>query len=354
VIYAVLLIFNNKKTGSMSMKIFGKDLNTDLVVIAEIGVNHQGDVEYAKELIRLAAGTGADAVKFQSYSPERFVSRDNPERFDRVTRFGLSEDDHHVLIAEAKKQGIAFFSTPVTDDWVPFLNENCEAFKIASGDLTFEPVIRAAAKTGKPVIISTGAANLDDIDAAVGWVRDEVGEDKLKDSLAIMHCICSYPAAVDQANILSVPFLKERYGLNVGYSNHVIEPEPSLAAVALGASIIEVHFTDKKTDRDFHDHALSFEPQELKAFIESAGLIRSALGSYNKTVQPCEVDLVPIVRKGLVAANDLPSGHVITRDDLMYCRPSIPFSSADVDVVVGKTLNDDVPKGYPFKQESFA
>ncbi len=334
------------------MKIFGKDPAQDLIVIAEIGVNHEGGIEYAKELIRLAATTGADAVKFQSYTPERYACKENMERFERVSRFSLSQEDHLGLIDAAKSAGIEFFSTPLSEDWVGFLNEHLNAFKIASGDITFEPVIRAVAATGKPFIISTGAANIEEIDRAVDWVKDEIGADKAKENFALMHCICSYPAPIEQANVLSVPFLAERYGLHVGYSNHVIEPEACLAAVALGANIIEVHFTDKKTGRDFHDHALSFEPQELTQLIKSANLIKKSLGSLGKFVQPCEQDLVPLVRKGVVAANDLRAGQVLSEDDLIYARPSTEFSSAELKDLIGKTLNQDIAAGHLIKRES--
>lgn len=333
------------------MKIFNKNPEDDLIVIAEIGVNHQGDVNYAKDLIRLAATTGADAVKFQSYTTERYASKENMERFERVGRFALSESDHLELIKEANNAGIEFFSTPLSEDWVPFLNQHTNAFKIASGDITFEPVIRAAAATGKPVIISTGTATIEEIDQAVSWVKDEIGEEKTKENLALMHCICFYPAPIDQANVRSVPFLAERYGLPVGYSNHVIEPEACLAAVALGANIIEVHFTDKKTDRDFHDHTLSFEPQELKTFIESATRVKSALGTYTKAPQPCETALIDVVRKGLIATKDLPEGHVITHDDLIYARPATGFTSAEKTNLVGKKLKTAVKDGHPFKRE---
>lgn len=335
------------------MQIFGKDPSRDLIVIAEIGVNHQGGLDYAKELIRLAASTGADAVKFQSYTPSRYASKENMERFERVSRFAFSQNEHLELIKEAQDAGIAFFSTPLSEDWVPFLNEHSGAFKIASGDITFEPVIRAAAATGKPLIISTGAANLDEIDQAVAWVKDEIGEESAKENLILMHCICSYPAPIEHANVLSIPFLAARYGVHVGYSNHVIEMEASLAAVALGANIVEIHFTDKKTGRDFHDHALSFEPQELVAFIKSAKLIKMALGAYGKEVQACEQALIPHVRKGVVAANDLVSGHVLRSEDLMYSRPALTFLASEREGLIGKVLNVDVPAGFTFKRDSF-
>lgn len=331
------------------MKLFGKNPDQDIIYIAEIGVNHQGDFEYAKHLLKLAAEAGADAVKFQSYTPERYASASNPERLERITRFSLSEEQFSELSDLAKTLSVAFFSTPLSEDWVDILNIRCEAFKIASGDITFEPVIRAAARTGKPVIISTGAATIADIDRAVSWIRDEIGTADLKDRLVIMHCICAYPAPLDQANINSIPFLRERYGVHIGYSNHVIEPEACYAAIALGAPVIEVHFTDNKKDRDFHDHTLSFEPEELKTLIATGTRIKAALGTYDKTIQPCELD-PPLVRKGVVAANDLQPGHILSREDLMFARPATEIPSGDIERLVGKTLNEPYKKGEQIKK----
>tara|TARA_Y100000022_G_scaffold163441_1_gene147109 strand:+ start:29 stop:1039 length:1011 start_codon:yes stop_codon:yes gene_type:complete len=335
------------------MQIFGKNLKDDLAVIAEIGVNHQGNVSYAKELIRLAASAGADAVKFQSYTPERYASKENIERFERVKCFAFSEMEHLELIAEAKANGIEFFSTPLSEDWVPFLDEHTNVFKIASGDITFEPVVRSVAAANKPFIVSTGAANIEEIDQLVEWVVDEIGLELSRSNLILMHCICSYPAPIEQANVRSVAYLKERYGLEVGFSNHIIEQEACLAAVALGSNIIEVHFTDNKTGREFHDHALSFEPQELESFIKSASLIKSSLGNFSKTVQPCEENNVPNVRKGIVAAKDLSAGHIITKNDIFFCRPALPLSAADLPSLIGKTLERDISAGHTIKPENF-
>ncbi|MBM3521124.1 MAG: hypothetical protein FJX63_10250, partial [Alphaproteobacteria bacterium] len=145
------------------MKLFGRDLDTDIAVIAEVGVNHEGNVDVASSLLRAAAEAGADAVKFQSYTPERFISPSDAERFARVTRFGLDEHAHRHLAAEAAELGIAFLSAAISEDWVPLLAELSPAIKIASGDLTFEPVFRAAARTGKPVIISTGCGSAEEV-----------------------------------------------------------------------------------------------------------------------------------------------------------------------------------------------
>lgn len=326
------------------MNLFDKNLKNDVVYIAEIGVNHEGDLAYAKDLLKLAANAGADAVKFQGYTPERYASASNPERLERVTKFSLDETQYQELVDLAGDLNVHIFSTPLTEDWVGVLDPTAAAFKIASGDITFEAVIRAAAKTGKPVIISTGAASVEEIDQAVEWVKDEIGDTPLAERLVIMHCICAYPAPLNEANINAVPYLRERYGVPVGYSNHVIEPEACLAAIALGAPVIEVHFTDKKTGRDFHDHALSFEPEEFKNLVETGNRIKSSLGAHNKAIQPCELD-PQLVRKGVVAANDIESGQVLDMDNLMFARPATEIPSTSLNALIGKKAKSAYKKG---------
>src|SRR3990167_10942901 len=158
-------------------------------IIAEIGVNHEGRLEKALELIYLAHDAGVGIVKFQSYTPKRFVAGNDVARIERVTRFSLSEENHMELSALCKKLGIAFMSTPVTEDWVNFLNPLCCAFKIDSGDITFKTVIQDVAKTDKHIFLSTGAASVDEIDRAVLWVSDVVGKDNLANRLTLMHCV---------------------------------------------------------------------------------------------------------------------------------------------------------------------
>jgi N-acetylneuraminate synthase/N,N'-diacetyllegionaminate synthase len=333
------------------MKLFGKDLGDDVVIIAEIGVNHEGDVEAASRLLKLAAESGADAAKFQSYTPERFISAADPERFARVTRFSLDEAAHRRLAREAQELGIAFLSTAVTEDWVPLIAELSLAIKIASGDLDFEVVIRKAARTGRTVILSTGLGTVEEIDNAVGWVRDEIGEDTLADRLVLMHCVSAYPAPLEEANLLAIPFLAERYGVTTGYSNHVVEPDVCIAAAALGASVIEVHFTDQREGRTFHDHALSFEPSYLARLVAMAPRIRAARGSYGKERMACELPNLEAVRKGLVAARDLETGSVLERADMMFARPAGEFPARDIDMVVGKRLTAPLRRGDPLRRD---
>jgi len=334
------------------LKLFGRDLDAEVAVVAEIGVNHEGDPKAASKLLRLAAAAGADAVKFQSYTPERFTSASDPERLERVTRFALDENTHRSLARDARDAGISFFSTAVTEDWVPLIAELGEAIKIASGDLTFETVIRAAARAGKPVIVSTGLGTVEEVDRAVGWLREEFGEAELPDCAVLMHCVSSYPTPVEQANVNSVPYLRGRYGLPTGYSNHVVGVEACLAAVALGASVVEVHFTDKKTGRTFRDHELSFEPDDLSGLVTSIRSIRASLGTLDKKRQECETEGLLAYRKGVVAARDLQAGVPLQREDLMFARPATEFAAAEIDSLVGNRLVSQVALGELIRRDN--
>ena len=336
------------------MKLFGKNLNVDVAIVAEIGVNHEGKIDTALNLVHLAAEAGADAVKYQSYTPERYASASDQARLRRVTQFALDKAAHRLLAEEARAQNVAFFSTPLTEDWVPYLAEIGEAIKIASGDLTFEPVIRAAARTGKPVILSTGLGSVDEIDEAVGWLREEIGDEEMSERVVVMHCVSAYPTPVEEANVRSIPFLSRRYGLPTGYSNHVIGSEACFAAVALGAMLLEVHFTDRKSGREFRDHEMSFEPADLAALVEMVPTVRASLGEEAKPIQPSELGNMRAVRKGVVAARDIAAGATLGRDDLMYARPATEFSAADIDRLVGCTIGVAVRRGELIRRNNVA
>lgn len=321
-------------------------------VVAEIGVNHEGSLEKALELMQLAKASGADVVKFQSYTPERYVSTNDAIRKKRVTRFALSQDAHKKLSEYAKKLGVGFMSTPVTEDWVDFLDPFCDTFKIASGDLTFRPVIDAVLKTGKKIFLSTGAATIDEIDRTVSWIKEGIKHQTLSDRLTLLHCVSAYPTPIAEANILSIPFLRERYAVNVGYSNHVIGMSACLGAVALGATVIEVHFTDQKENREFRDHALSFDTEDLKTFVRLAKEIRQSLGVYGKNIQPSEKDNIHLIRKGIIAAKPLKAGAVLCEDDLMYARPAVEFQVSDMKKLIGKKINKDIESGHTITRDA--
>ncbi|MBX9846240.1 MAG: N-acetylneuraminate synthase family protein [Xanthobacteraceae bacterium] len=334
------------------MKLFGRDLDSEVVVVAEIGVNHEGDLNAARAIVEAVGVTGADAIKLQSYTPARYASSSDPERLKRVTRFALDENAHRELAKVAKERGITLFSTAVTEDWVPFLSAQFPAVKIASGDLTFAPVITAAARSGKPVILSTGCGTLEEIDRAVEWVKAEVGAAALPERLVLLHCVAAYPVPIEQANVLSVPFLRERYRVPVGFSNHVIGPEAIYAAVALGACVIELHVTDRREGRTFRDHALSMEPAELAALVTTVRAIKTSLGKSGKTVQASELALRDAIRKGVVAARDLPAATSLRDDDLMYARPATEFTALERPSLVGRKLSVGLKAGELIKRSA--
>jgi N,N'-diacetyllegionaminate synthase len=335
------------------VQLFGKDLDRQVVVVAEIGSNHEGDPEAARRLIRLAAAAGADAVKFQTFTPKRFVAADDAERLARVSKFRLDEAAHRQLAKEAADAGIAMFSTAVTEDVLPLLGELFPAVKVASGDLDFEPVIRGAARTGKPVLLSTGLGDVEEIDRAVEWVAQTIDVPPAE-RLVLMHCVSAYPAPLEEANLLSIPFLAERYRLPIGYSNHVVGLEAPLAAIALGASVVEVHFTDQREGRTFRDHHLSLMPDELADLVTRAQRIRASRGRFGKSRQPSELPYLWTIRKGIAAARDLEAGRTLAREDLMFARPATEFRAADLDQVLGRRLAVALPAGSQLRRAHLA
>ncbi len=327
------------------MRLFGKNLDRDVVVVAEIGVNHEGDLETAVDLMRQAKEAGADAAKFQTFTPERYASASDPARLERVRGFDLGEDGFRSLAGEAAAIDFPVFSTAVSEDVVPLLDELFPVLKIASGDIDFEPVIRATATTGKPVLLSTGLAAMDEVARAVAWFREAAATDDVRDRLVLMQCVSAYPTPAEQANVRAVPYLAEATGLRVGYSNHVIGIEPCLAAIALGACVIEAHFTDRKTGREFRDHALSCDPDDMRRLVEAAAAVRASLGEAAKERQACELDNLRIVRKGVVAARDLAAGTVLSRDDLMFARPATEIPATEIDEIPGRRLTRALARG---------
>lgn len=334
------------------MELFGVDLSDRPALIAEIGVNHEGSLDKALELLRLAAESGADAVKFQSYTPERFIAADDAERRMRVARFGLDENAHLALKDAAARHNVAFVSSAISEDWVPFLARHCAAIKIASGDIDFEPVIRSASASGRPVILSTGTADLEEVCRAVAWAKEEMG-DSIAERLAVLHCVSAYPTPMDQANLLAIPTLAAELGaITVGYSNHVIGPEAPIAAVALGARVVEVHFTDQKHGREFRDHELSCDPDDLAHLAQVLPKVAQARGSGRKVPQECEAGTGPAIRKGLTVARDLPAGHVLSRTDLVFTRPATEFPANDIATVVGRKLIKSVQQGFVLRRDA--
>lgn len=259
------------------MELFDKNLDKDFVVIAEIGCNHEGKVNRAVELMWQALNAGADAVKFQMG-----VVSSGPKRTGG--KYVLTESAMRYVADRAPEGKI--FASALDSKAIKFCAEHFPVMKIASRDAKSKFMLQAAAETEKPLIISTGNMTEKEVKRSLRWVSDKIGRYNLKRKVVLLHCVSAYPTPIEEANVLAMNALAKT-GVRVGWSNHVLGDSACLAAVAQGASVIEVHFTDDKT-RAFRDHALSFTASELIEFIVKAHQIRKSLGTAEKKPQPSE------------------------------------------------------------------
>jgi N-acetylneuraminate synthase len=327
---------------------------TRTLIIAEAGVNHSGSLETALALVDAAADVGADIVKFQTFKADALAGRsahkaDYQQRTTDASesqramlqRLELPHAAHHTLIARAKQRGIEFLSTPFDPHSFEFLlSLKLPRIKIGSGDLTNAPLLHSVAKAGATLILSTGMATLGEIEEALGvlahgysadgqppgiaafraaW-RDPAARQRLSHHVSLLHCTTEYPCPPQDANLAAMATMKAAFQLPVGYSDHTDGIEISLAAVALGAEIIEKHLTlDRNAEGP--DHAASLEPADFKRMVSAIRRIEGAVGDGIKTPRDSEIKNIPIARKSLVAARALPAGHVLEADDIANKRP---------------------------------
>ncbi len=322
-------------------------------VIAEAGVNHNGDPALARRLIDVAADGGADAVKFQTFVPEQVVAPvaetaayqarntgRSESQLDLLKRCCLPLAAYPELRDHARRRGLVFLSTGFDSESVDFLaGMGVPLFKIPSGEITNLPLLRHVAAKGKPVILSTGISTLGEVETGVRAL--EAGGCR---ELVILHCVTNYPAAPAEANLDAMATLRRAFGRPVGYSDHHAGTAVAIAAVALGAAAIEKHFT---LDRSLPgpDHAASLEPAELRAMIGAIRDVESARGDGTKAPGASELRNRDLVRRSLHAARDLPAGHRLTADDLICLRPARGVPPGDRDMIVGRRLRRAVRKG---------
>ncbi len=324
---------------------YRKALRHPPYVIAEAGVNHEGCMETARRLIDEACEAGADGIKFQTYRAATIASRHSPaywdltmepttsqfELFSKYDRFWKLEFEELKLHCDAA--GIEFLSTPFDMESACFLNDLMDAFKISSSDITNKPFIEYLCGFGKPVILSTGASNLDEISEAVGWI------DACGNPLALLHCILNYPTSEENANLGMIPSLRDAFpGRLIGYSDHTQPGDMRVleTAMLLGAVILEKHFThDKFLPGNDHYHAM--DRHDLMAFRQHTARISRMLGSFEKRALACEQPARANARRSLVAGVDIPAGKVLERSDLTWKRPASGISPRYLDNVVGKT-----------------
>ena len=323
------------------MKIAGYDTQAFPLLIAEIGNNHEGSYEVACELVKRAAESGAGAVKFQAFRSDYYVSRSDLARHARLKSFELSLDQFIKLGELARKNGLLFIVTPFDLEIARSLGQVVDSFKIASGDNDFLPLIDEVCKIEKPLIISTGLLDLKGVERLVKHVRHRREHLVNSTEFAILHCGCAYPVPSNEANLLAIPSMQYRLSCEVGYSDHTVGVEAAIAAVALGATIIEKHFTLSKTYSDFRDHQLSADPIELKQISESIKRVAAMRGIGEKSIMPSEGENLAAVRRSIVAAKDLKEGHKIKDSDLTWIRISRGIAPGREAEIVGRDLLKD-------------
>ena len=319
------------------------------LVIAEIGVNHNGDIGLAREMIAAAQATGVDIVKFQTYKAEEVMTdqtplagymKDGDKNFlELARRLELSFDETLTLQAHANDLGVEFLSSPFDVPSTEFLGTiGMQRMKIPSGETVNPFVLRAAAATKLPLIVSTGMATLEEVRRSLDFLKRHGSG-----PVTVLHCTTQYPAEPQFCNLRAMATMGREFGLPVGYSDHTPGIEISLAAVALGATVIEKHFTlDKKLPGP--DQAASLEPHEFRALVEGIRNINAALGHGEKRPWPVEIEVAKVARKSVVAVRALPKGHVITDADLTAKRPGTGIPAMEVEQVIGKALAREVPE----------
>ncbi len=323
------------------MRIANHDLAQRILIVAEIGNNHEGNFEVACRMVEAAADAGVDAVKFQTFQTRLFTSNADPARFERLSRFELTQDQFVALERLARKRGLSFLSTPLDLASARFLEPLVDVFKIASGDNDFWPLITQVCATGKPVIISTGLADLAHLRRIAEVVREAGAEGRF----AFLHCVCAYPAPPAEVNLRAIPMLATELGCPVGWSDHTLGPDASLAAAAIGARIIEKHFTLDKNFSAFRDHQLSADPAEMRLIVDGIRKIETLLGTAEKRVQPSEEANLRPARRSIAAAANLPRGHALRAEDLMWVRPAIGLPPGQEGKLLARTLKRDVATG---------
>ena len=320
------------------------------LIIAEAGVNHNGDIDIAKELIKEAAMAGADLVKFQSFITSKGIVRNAPKakyqldnnpkesQFDMVKKLELSFEQHLELIEACEKYGIRFFSTAFDrESFKMLLTLGLNLIKVPSGEITNLPLLRDFAKSNLPLIVSTGMANLDEIESAMNILQSQ-GTNKEK--ITLLHCNTEYPTPFKDVNLSAMKTMERKFGVNIGYSDHTKGIEVPIAAVALGATVIEKHFT-LDCHMDGPDHMASIEPKDFKSMVESIRNIEKSIGDGIKKPSKSETKNIPIVRKSVVASSNIQKGEVFSEENLGTKRPGTGISPMFWDDIIGQIAKKD-------------
>jgi len=324
--------------------------SSPVFIIAEAGVNHNGDLDMARKLVEEAASCGADCIKFQTFKAERVVTEGAPKakyqlgttdstesQIDMLRKIELKPEYHQELKEYAEHLGLVFLSTPYNFEDIDLL-ESIEvlAYKVASGQIVEHPFLRKISKTGKPIFLSTGMATLAEIEEALRTIHDQGN-----DSLVLLQCTTNYPSRIEDANLRVIQTFRSVFDCLVGYSDHTIGAESAIASVALGAKVVEKHFTlDKNLPGP--DHSSSMTPEELKSLVTKTHMTETSLGKAQK--EPTEIEKKNSIgmRRSIVASRDIQKGEVITSDHITFKRPATGLSPQFYDTILGKRASKDI------------
>ena len=330
-------------------------------IIAEAGVNHNGSLDLAYQLIDVAKDAGADAVKFQTFKAENVVSEladkaeyqkkttgSDKSQLEMIKELEISFNDFIKLKKYCDKKGIMFLSTPFDHQSIDFLHDLVDIYKIPSGEIINYPYLKHIAAKNKPIIMSTGMANLREVEEAINTIRTVNSKAKI----SLLHCTTNYPTPYEEVNLKAMLTLAAVFKLPVGYSDHTLGIEISVAAVAMGAKIIEKHFTlDKKLPGP--DHKASLELGELKEMVKAIRNIEIALGDGIKKPNKSEIEIMKVVRKSLMATRDIRAGEIIKESDIAIKRPGTGILPKFKEIVIGMKLINDIRQDEPFRWENF-
>ena len=320
-------------------------------IIAEAGVNHNGSIELAKKMVDAAKESCVDAVKFQTFKAERVVSKkaekaqyqkdatnESESQFEMLSKLELDVEAHKELIAYCEKKSIMFLSTPFDHDSIDMLYDlGLEIFKIPSGEITNLPYLRHIGSLGKKVVLSTGMSNLKEVGDALNIL---INAGTSKDNITVLHANTMYPTPMEDVNLNAMLTIQKEFGISIGYSDHTLGIEVDIAAVAMGASVIEKHFT-LNNKMDGPDHKASLEPNELKSMVLAIRNIEKALGSFEKKPSPSESINIDIARKSIVSKQDIKKGEALSEENITTKRPGNGISPMEWDSVIGKNANKD-------------
>ncbi len=323
-------------------------------IIAEAGVNHNGSIEIAKQLIDVAVRAGADAVKFQSFKANLIVSKfapkanyqkrttqKNESQYEMIKKLELDFNAHKELVNYCNKKGIIFISSPFDLESIDLLNSlGLKIFKIPSGEITNLPYLRKIGKLRKNIIMSTGMADLEEVKNAMEILLESGTK---RENITVLHCTSEYPAPIQEVNLKAMLTIKEKLKVNVGYSDHTIGIDIPIAATVLGAKVIEKHFTLSKK-MEGPDHQASLEPHELEAMIKAIRYVEKAMGTGIKKPSKSEIKNLPIARKSIVASKDIKKGEVFSEKNLAVKRPGTGISPMNWDMVIGKKAKRNFKK----------